>query len=423
MAGVASAAPACLQACTSQTGANMSGDQLVAAEDNEAYWSQIASLYDVTDEVINLENGYWGLMARPVLSTYLDNIQEVNARNSFFARREFESHRQKAIDTCADLLGVSGDELALTRGATEALKSLIGGYNRLSPGDGIIYSDLDYDSVQSALETRAHRDGLELIRLDIPDAPSHDQLIQIYQGAIEDHPSARLLVLTHISHRTGLVVPVREITSIARAAGVDVIVDAAHSWGQIDFKVEDLDADFIGFNLHKWMGAPVGVGIAYIRKARLPDIDPDFAAASYERPYVSGRVHTGTSDFAAIMTVPAAIDLHRKIGPSNKARRLRYLRNVWAKEAGALGTVSVLTPDDPRMHGGITSFRLKGKTSLEENKAVSDRLLNEFGIFTVIRNGLNSGSCIRITPSLYTPPEHVRYFSSVLSKITSTDKI
>lgn len=188
---------------------------------------------------------------------------------------------------------------------------------------------------------------------------------------------------------------------MARARGVDAIVDAAHSWGQLDFRPADLDADFIGFNLHKWWGAPLGVGVIYIRKARLDLVDPDsansppFAASSYS------RVHTGTVDFAAQLTVPAALDFQDAIGDSARAARLRHLRDLWVEELRGAKGLEILTPADPRLHGGITSFRLAGRTSVQDNMAVAKRLLDEHRIFTVHRDGPARGACVRVTPALF----------------------
>ena len=141
----------------------------------------------------------------------------------------------------------------------------------------------------------------------------------------------RRLLLTLLNNKTGLVLPVAEIAALARRRGADVIVDAAHAWGQIDFKVLDLGPDFIGFNLHKWIGAPVGVGALYISKGRLRDVDPMMGDEDQPGDSILSRVHSGTVNFAAFLAVPAALDFHAAVGPSFKAARLRYLRDLWLR--------------------------------------------------------------------------------------------
>ena len=251
-----------------------SGDAAAIGGD-ASYWAKVQASYAVTADIINLENGYWGLMAEPVRREYLRLTDMVNRDNSFYARvksgADFETVR-KAI---AAAVGAAPEEIAITRGATEALQLLIGGYNKLKPGDAVMYADLDYDSMQYAMNWLKERRGVEVVKFDLPEPASRQAVLDAYDKALSANPKVRLLLLTHLSHRTGLVLPVAEVTRMAKARGIDVIVDAAHSWGQIDFNVRDLGADFVGFNLHKWIGAPVGVGFLYIAKDRIADIDRD----------------------------------------------------------------------------------------------------------------------------------------------------
>lgn len=374
-------------------------DQTLATD--EAYWAGIRKLYDINTDTINVENGYWGIMARPVLEQYIANTEYVNRNNSWFARREFGKRFRHVSDTLAASLNVDQNEIALTRGATEALQALISGYRGLKPFDAVMYADLDYGSMQMSLESKANQEGAHVISLKIPEPVSYSGLIEFYTQAMTDAPQTRLLLLTHISHRTGLVIPVKEITEIAKSRGIDVIVDAAHSWGQLDFSPRDLGADFIGFNLHKWIGAPIGVGALYIRHARLADIAPNPSATKEEYDHVTGRVHTGTSNFAAILTVPDALKFHESITASAKSLRLQHLRNQWVKYVSDTPEIEVLTGDDARLHAGITSFRIKGQTSTDDNRAIAAKLLNDNRIFTIHRSGVSSGSCIRITPGIY----------------------
>jgi len=203
-----------------------------------------------------------------------------------------------------------------------------------------------------------------------------------------------------VSYRNGLVLPVAEIAALARAREIDVIVDAAHSVGQLDFKLPDLGANFIGINLHKWIGAPLGVGAAYIRRGSADRIDLDPAENVVNPSDVASRVHTGTPDFAAQLTLPAALRFQAAIGGARRAARLRALRDRWVKQVISLPQVQILTPDDSSLYGAITSFRLRGRTSKEDNVALAKTLLDRFRIFTVYRDGLASGSCVRVTPAL-----------------------
>ncbi len=368
---------------------------------DEAYWAQVASHYDVTREIIQLENGNWGMMARPVLDAYKVHIDRVNRDNSYYARRGMGADLEKSRDAVADFLKVDPDEILFTRNATEALKALIGNYNRIKPGETALYADLDYDSMQESLVSSMAKRGAKVTKIALPEPASHDNVLAAYREAFDADPTIRLVLLTHISHRTGLMIPVREIVAMARERGIDAIVDAAHSLGQANFTLPDLDADFVGINLHKWIGAPLGVGIMYIRRSRLPAIDHDIAEAPRNPDSIETRLHTGTVDFATQLTVPQALAFQASIGGPLREARLRALRDRWVARARKLASMEVMTPDDPRMHVGITSFRVRGKTSVEDNKALAATLLKRFGIFSVHRTDLASGACVRITPALF----------------------
>lgn len=387
--------------------------------DSDGFWDQIRQQYDVTDEITNLENGNWGIMARPVLDDYLQQIKYVNEYNSYYSRRNFYGDYQKIATRLAAMLGVSEEEIVLTRNATEALQNLITGYNKLKAGDSVLYADLDYDSMQSSMDWLKERRGVNVLKIAIPEPASFQNIIDAYETAFKASPKCRLLLLTHLSHRTGLVLPVKEITAMARKYGIDVILDAAHSWGQLDFTVADLGVDFIGFNLHKWIGAPLGVGMMYIRKKRIADIDPHRGEAPKDDNTIESRVHTGTVSIAAIMSIPKALDFHEMIGASHKEKRLRLLRDLWVDEFRDHKKIEILTPDDDRLHGGITSFRLKGKTSDDDNKNLARLLAEKYNVFTVYRNGIATGACVRVTPAFYTNKQDVQKFIQALHKVVA----
>lgn len=376
-----------------------------AAAGDETYWATIQAQYDINRAVVPLENGNWGVMARPVQLAYAENLQRVNYDNTFYARRSYGADLAAVGQRLADMLGVSPDEIAFTRNATEALQALIGGYNRLSPGDAVLYADLDYDAMQTAMRWLAERRGVEVVRIALPEPASREGLTEAYAAALDANPRIRMMLLTHLSHRTGLVLPVAEIVDMARARGVDAIVDVAHAWGQMDYALPSLGADFVGLNLHKWMGAPLGVGALYIRRERLGDIDPFMGEDSPAPGSASARVHTGTANFAAFLTVPAALDFQGRIGAGRKAARLAYLRNLWVEPLRDHPGIEILTPADPSLSAGITSFRLAGQTTVEQNRAAAEQLLDRFGVYTVHRAGVASGACVRVTPALFNTVE------------------
>jgi isopenicillin-N epimerase len=225
------------------------------------------------------------------------------------------------------------------------------------------------------------------------------------------------MLVTHCSHKTGLIFPVTEIVALARARDVDVLVDAAHSWGQIELTVRHL-GDFVGFTLQKWIAGPVGLGAIYIRKGRLAAIDPMMGDEDFPSDNVLSRVHSGTVNFAAALTAPAALNFHDSIGPANKAARLRYLRDRWVTAVRGMRGVQILTPDDRDLAAGITSFRLNGGTSSDQNQRLIETLRDRYGLFTARRTGVARGDCVRITPAIYNSVADVDRLATAIKELT-----
>jgi selenocysteine lyase/cysteine desulfurase len=382
---------------------------------DESHWGRIANAYDVTDRIVNLEGGYFLPMALPVVAEFHRQIDHVNRENSFYARGAYKTDLEAALRRTAEALGAGFEEVAFTRGATEAMQCLIGGYNQLRRNDAVMYADLDYPGMQYAMNWLADRRQVRVKRIDIPEPATPTNVADAYVRALDSNRDVRLLLLTHISNKTGLVLPVAAIVAEARRREVDVIVDAAHAWGQIDFDLKSLGADFVGFNLHKWIGAPVGAGLLYIRKERLASIDRMMADEDSPPESVQSRVHSGTAHFATFLTVPAALDFHLAIGSGYKAARLKYLRDLWVNEARASDSIDILAPDE--MSAAITSFRLRGRTGAAETERVVTELRDVHGILTVRRTGVAGGDCIRVTPALYNTSEDVSKFANALKRL------
>jgi selenocysteine lyase/cysteine desulfurase len=352
-----------------------------------------------------------------VLARYHGHIDRVNRDNSYYARREYEKDLAAARERVARFVGATPGEIAFTRGATEALQRLIIQYKPVKAGDAVIYGDLDYSSMQLAMNALAAERGATVVKFEMPEPITRAGILAEYARVLET-PRARLLLLTHLNNKTGLIIPVREIVAMARARGVDCIVDAAHSFGQCDLRLADLGADFVGLNLHKWLGAPVGAGLMYIREGRLGDIAPMLGDEG-PADRIDSKIHTGTASFATFLTVPAAVDFHEAVGAPHKAARLRYLRDRWVQAVRGTRGIDILTPDEAGSVAAITSFRLNGKTGRVENQALVTELLDRYGIFTVWRTGVAKGDCVRVTPALYNTPADVDRLASALKELAA----
>ncbi|MFC5822458.1 aminotransferase class V-fold PLP-dependent enzyme [Nonomuraea insulae] len=397
-------------AVSTRAGSALAAPRHVAPERlarDENYWATVAGQFRVSTEFVNLENGYYGVMPEPVRRAYHRAVDHLNERSSHLLRTTYKAQADQVRRRIATMLGVDMTEIALTRGGTEALQNLITGYRRLRPGDAVMYADLDYHSGQYAMNWLRERRSVRVERLIIPEPATRQTVLDAYARALRDHPRVRLLLLSHMNNRTGLVTPVKEITAMARRRGVDVIVDAAHSWGQLDFTMADLGAEFAVFSLHKWMGLPLGAGFLYIGRSRLADIDLAFADETYPADDIRSRVHSGTMNVAPILAADAALDFHDSLGAPAKQARLRYLRDRWVHQLRGTPGLQILTPEDPAMYGAITAFRIAGRTSEADNVALADQLMNRHRIFTVRRGGLSGGDCVRVTPALFTTTDDV----------------
>ena len=367
-----------------------------------------------------LDNGFWGSMSKPVLAHYQQQSEMVNRDNAWYARRHFVDDIEAARAAAAVALGVHVDEIVLTRGATEALQALIAGYNRLQAGDTVLCADIDYDNMITVMRWLKQRRGVEVVEISMPEPFTHDGVIDAYAQAMARHPKLKLMLLTHVNHRNGMVLPVAEISRLARERGIDVIVDAAHSWRQLDFALPDLDCDFVGLNGHKWLAAPLGVGVLHIRKSALDRIDHDLATASDAPDVISERIHTGTLNAAAFLTVPSALAFETRIGLDRKSARLRALRDRWVEPARAIPGIEILTPDEPGLYGAITAFRITGQTSMRANEAIARQLLDRHRIFTVARGGVDRGGCVRVTPNLFNTMQEMDFLAGAIANVVRT---
>lgn len=392
----------------------LAATDLNALARDEAHWAKVAALYDPPPAgVIQLENGQFGAMARSVRAAYEQKLARVNRETTLYTRGAANADVQAVRMKVAALLGVGADEIAFTRGGTESMLTLIGGYNRLRPGDAVLYADLDYDSMQAGMASLARLRGVRVVRIALPEPATKQGLIDAYDQALAANPDVRLVLLTHLSHRTGLIPPVKEIVELARTRKADVLLDCGHALGQTEFSLREMGVEFAGLNLHKWIGSPLGVGVVYIRKDRIPAIDVSMLEPDSGR--IDARVHTGTVSYATVLTVADAIAVQDSIGLPAKAARLRYLRDRWALALRDHPRIEILTPDDPALHAGITSFRVKGRTTLAENAALRRALFERRKIFTVERAGPARGACVRVTPSFVNTADDLDALVAALS--------
>lgn len=375
--------------------------------------------FDVEPGVHNLEAGYWSMMPRVVAQAYAGHNAAVNSANAIWARNVlpdgvgWTAAYKAAQGAIARQLGCAPQEIAVTRSGADALQMLITNYKPLKPGDAVIHCDLDYDAMIAAMGWLGSHRSARVVKFAMPEPATTANILAAYEEVLKRTPKAKLLLVTQVSNRTGLVTPVREIVAMARARGVDTIVDAAHGVALLDFQLDDLGADFVGWSVHKWTSAPLGTGAMYIRESRLADIDIAFGNTAPETD-INARVPPGTVNFPAVQTIPTAVDFHFAVGGAAKEKHMRGLRDRWVNAIRDLPSVEICVPDDPARYCAITSFRLKGMASAEDAQRVQKVLFERHRIHTVWRAGVTKGPVIRVTPGFYSTPADVDALAAAL---------
>lgn len=376
------------------------------APDDEAGWARIAALYPaMAGPVTQMEHGYWGNMALEVAQTHRAIVERLNRDTSIYARRAMRKDQEVVKARAAQAMGVQPGEIGFCRNAAEGLQALISQFQGVGEGDAILWSDSDYDTSHTTMRTLARSRRAQAVMIPLPRAPTRENVIAAYAAAIKATPRLKFVLLTHGTHKSGMVVPVAEIAALAKAAGAMVLVDCAQSFRQRPFLIPDFGADFVVLNFHKWVGAPVGVAGFWIRPGAAAMIAPAAAEPDARPDDVQAKVHQGTLDYAPQLSLPAALDFQDRVLPvPMKLARLQYLRNLWVKPLRGLSGLEIMLGDDPATFGAITSFRIAGHTSLADNIAITDTLFNQYRIMTVHRAGLADGACVRVTPALFSTP-------------------
>ncbi|MCG8319847.1 MAG: aminotransferase class V-fold PLP-dependent enzyme [Cytophagales bacterium] len=365
---------------------------------DESFWKKFRrEFYEVSGDFINLENGYFGVHPKPVHRAYVQYIEKVNSFSSRYMRTEYLKDFESIITGLATFTGVDKEELLITRNATEAMNILIQGLD-LKKGDEIILHRQDYPSMIETFEMLARRNGLKLRFIRIPLIPESDeQIVSLYKEAVT--PATRCILLTHMIHLTGQLLPVKKIADTLKPKGITIILDAAHSFAQVDFKLMDLGVDFVGVNLHKWFSNPLGAGMLYVKKEKISDLNPFFGDNSKDALDISKLGHFGTLATPILLTIPASQAFNELVTIPVKEKRLRYLQNYWTREAAKIPRVTITTPIEPNRSCALASFQVAGMPASE----VVHQLNERYRVFTVIRQ-LEEEQVVRVTPNLYNHP-------------------
>src|SRR5205823_3063447 len=376
-----------------------------AVADDESYWAEIQRAFDSDRTMINLNNGGCSPTPSHVLEAMIRDLKFSNELPVEHMWRVLEPRIESVRRVLASEFGCDPEEMAVTRNASEANEIMIFGLD-LKRGDEIVVTNQNYPRMITSWEQRARREGIVLkqIAFKVP-PPSDSYLVEQFRAAIT--PQTKVIEVTHITDLTGQIMPVRQIIELAKPRGIEVFVDGAHAFAHFPFKRDELNADYYGTSLHKWLLAPVGTGFLYVRKEKQKNLWPLMAADRTQDNDIRKYEEIGTHPAANHNAISAALAFHRGIGAERKIARLRLLRDRWAKRlVSESSRVTVLTPLDNRQAGAIALFQIEGI----DNVKLGQWLLNQHRIVnTPIVHAEFRG--IRITPNVYTTLDEIDVFS------------
>jgi selenocysteine lyase/cysteine desulfurase len=389
----------------------MHGDQSAESlASDEDFWAGIRAGYKLKPDYINLENGYYNFLPEQILEKYIAHIREVNYQGSHYMRTVQWENKKKMASSLASLLGCSADQLIITRNTTESLDTIISGFP-WTAGDEAVMAEQDYGAMLEMFRQVSERHQVVRKVISLPNHPASDEeIVGLYAQAIT--PKTRLLMVCHMVNITGQILPIRKICDMAHEKGVQVLVDGAHAVAHIRFKLEDLQCDYYGASLHKWLSVPLGAGILYVRKKHIDHIWPLIAEGPREAGDISRLNHTGTHPVATDLTIQDAIDFYMLIGPERKEARLRYLQQYWTSAVAGQPNIILNTPSSPDRACGIANVGIGNM----KPAALAETLLKKYRIFTVAIDYANVHGC-RITPNIYTSTQELDNLVKALKEL------
>ena len=377
---------------------------------DEDFWAAIQQSFSVTRGIINLNNGGVSPSPRIVTEAFVRYTWQQEDATAYTMWQILEPQSETIRTGLAEIFGCDAEEVAITRNASESLEILLMGMDFKS-GDEILTTTQDYPRMLTTLRQRELREGLKLNLIKIPIAPEDvNDITAAYERAIT--PRTRLILISHQINLTGQITPVKKVCEMARSRGIETIVDGAHSFAQFGFKRDDLGCDYFGTSLHKWLHAPKGTGMLYVKKERIPGIWALMASEDKNKNDIRKFEEIGTHSAAMRLAIGEAVLFHNAIGAQRKEARLRYLSRYWMDRLKNMPKVGFNTSFDPSQMCAIANFRIDGVDPVQ----LGSYLMSKHKIFTTpIVHAEFTG--IRITPNVYTTLWELDRFCSVVEDV------
>ena len=370
-----------------------------AEADDEEYWRKVQTLFPQPDGHFNLNHGGVSSQAVCVEQAYLHYYTLLNSSPSYYTWKVMEFVRTEIRNGLGIVMNADPSCIALLRNATEALNNAIFGIP-LKAGDEVVACRQDYIKCVSSWKQREEREGIQIRWVDLKGTESNEEVIERYTEAFT--PLTKVLHLTHVINWNGMILPVKEIIAEAHRRNIKVILDGAHSLGMLPVDIQELDCDYFGAALHKWLGGPVAAGVLYVKKEYIAET---YALASALDPHSEAIQKFEEMSIQVMpnwMALGFAIVLHLSLSREAKERRLRYLCRLWVNAIKDLPGIVITAPLHDDQFAAFTAFRLEGMQP-EETERI---LFEKSRLHTVGFNWPNLDG-VRITPNIYTPVEHL----------------
>lgn len=386
---------------------HISAEQIASDED---YWTTIQQAFSVTRGIVNLNNGGVSPSPRMVTEAFVRYTWQQEDATAYTMWQLLEPQSETIRTGLAEIFGCDAEEIAITRNASESLETLLMGMD-FKAGDEILSTTQDYPRMLTTLRQREMREGLKLNLIKVPVAPKDvNDLVTPFERAIT--PKTKLILMSHQINLTGQIMPVKKVCEMARSKGIETIVDGAHSFAQFDFKQADLGCDYFGTSLHKWLYAPKGTGMLYVKKDKIPKIWALMASEDKNKNDIRKFEEIGTHSAAMRLAIGEAILFHNAIGGKRKEARLRFLARYWMNKLKDIPKVGFNTSFDDAQSCAIGNFKIEGIDPV----AIGSYLMAKHKIFTtpIVHEEFTG---IRITPNVYTTLWELDRFCEIVAGI------